>query len=412
MKKIWFYFLMMLAVGLSSTVSILFGRDPLSVVATAILWSFTLIVFLFLHVRFNESRVLMFKLEEQTQIQNLWFETMRDMPCIMKQSRFIFLGPQWSRNLGYSEKELSSVPVLDFIHPEDRNWVSKKFEDVNRISSFEARFKHKSGHWLWLEWNLSPSENGERTFASARDITHWNNSKEASIRDLRVANVSLERFASVAAHQLRSPPRGIIGAVGIILEDYKNQLPKEAIDFLNDIRLDALLMSNIVDGLYRISSFRDKTPLKTQNVSLSEIFDEIKDTLNRQRHPGRLIYPESLPTVKADRSLLIEALTNLVDNGLKFNSSSDKTVEISTDCSEDVWVKIGLKDNGIGIDLRYRNKLFGLFERLRTDYEGTGVGLYLAKVSIEKMGGRIDVSSEVGKGSTFWIILEGGSGLC
>jgi signal transduction histidine kinase len=227
-----------------------------------------------------------------------------------------------------------------------------------------------------------------------------------AIRDLEVANAALSRFASVAAHQLRSPPRGIIGAAQVLLEDFT--LPKDSLPYIEDIRLDAVLMSQIVDGLHRISDVRRLGEVVLTSVDLNQVFSKISETLQRSGYlnGGRILHvEEGLPSILGDHTLLMEAFTNLIKNGFKFNRSFPAEVWISSHESVEAppLRVVVVRDNGIGINMAYQHKLFQLFERLSREFPGTGVGLYLSKMLFDRMNGDIEVSSTLGEGTSFSI---------
>ena len=147
----------------------------------------------------------------------------------------------------------------------------------------------------------------------------------------------------------------------------------------------------------------------THAISLGEFMIELKNEL--ELPPGsELICNDGMPTVLAERTLLRQIFSNLVTNGLKFNNSTCKRVEIGLAAHRDSFCELYVRDNGIGIEPRYHDRIFKMFKRLHThrEFEGTGIGLAIVKKAAVKLGGSIQIESEAGCGSTFLVTLPVG----
>lgn len=225
-----------------------------------------------------------------------------------------------------------------------------------------------------------------------------------AVADLEMRNQDLERFASMTAHQLRSPPRTIAGIAQALQEDYGHLLDADGLQFLADIREDAATMAEIVDGLYRVSKVRTMMDLPLEPIDLNVLLSDIRRiNLKRGgllRSQDKLLWTH-LPLVKADKVLLVEVFRNLIENALKYNESHIKVIRIAAQGREDGRWVITVTDNGIGIDPKYQPKMFQMFQRMHPQYKGTGVGLALVDAIIHKLGGVVTVQSAVGKGCTF-----------
>jgi len=224
-----------------------------------------------------------------------------------------------------------------------------------------------------------------------------------AVADLEARNQDLERFASLTAHQLRSPPRTIAGIAQALQEDYGELLDDEGRQFLADIREDAATMAEIVDGLYRVSRVRTMTDMPLEPVDINEVLADMKIAKTKRgllRSQERLTWSH-LPVVQGDKVLLIEVFRNLIENALKFNESAVKTIKVTAKERPDGRWDIIVQDNGIGIDPKYQPKVFQMFQRMHPQYKGTGVGLALVSAIVQKLGGEVAVKSEAGKGCTF-----------
>jgi signal transduction histidine kinase len=180
-------------------------------------------------------------------------------------------------------------------------------------------------------------------------------------------------------------------------------LDEEGVQFLHDILHEAAQMAEVVTGLHRFSRIRTETDLTYENVDLDALVEDLHRRKNKRNEfqPGwRLVWDE-LPVVRGDRILLAELFANLIENGFKFNEADEPKVAIRYLIKGDSRVQIFVADNGIGIDHKYRTKLFTMFQRLHPTYPGTGVGLALVAAIVAKHGGTIEVDSAVGRGSVF-----------
>jgi light-regulated signal transduction histidine kinase (bacteriophytochrome) len=194
-----------------------------------------------------------------------------------------------------------------------------------------------------------------------------------------------------------------------MLEDFGDDLPEEAAEWLGMIRDDANKMAGVVDALYKFSALRcTEDDLELAPVDLNQVLRNIhKDKAQRGSWNGsKMVWPD-MPIIHANRMMLTEVMANLADNAYKYNPNQDKLLEwVWEPDTQDGWVRIGLKDNGLGLTQHLiDNKLFQLFQRVHPEFEATGhgVGLTTCRYLVMKMGGRIWAESGgPGKGSTFW----------
>ena len=233
---------------------------------------------------------------------------------------------------------------------------------------------------------------------------------EEQKRLLEEANKELDGFVYTVSHDLRAPLRGIDGLAKFIEEDYTGKLDSEGQEYVSKIRASVNRMKQLIDDLLTLSRIsRIKNPF--ENVDMNEL---VKSVVSRvefdiKQNKVELKIAPNLPLVYCDRIKMEEALLNLLSNAIKF-SSKNRTVlpkvEIGYAEAEEVH-EFYVKDNGIGIDKKYHDEIFGIFKRLHTqeEYEGTGAGLSIVKRIIDDHKGAIRVDSEPGKGATFSFTL-------
>ncbi len=261
------------------------------------------------------------------------------------------------------------------------------------LSSLRDRRDRLTGHLLVL-----------------RDVTERKIAERELLRqraDLARSNAELEHFAYLIAHDLRAPLRGINGFSNILLEDHAAQLDAEGREHLTRVAEAARHMGRIIDELLDLSSLT-RAQLRRETVSLSALACRAADEL-RHGSPERRATFDIQPdlTAEGDGRLLRIALANLLENAWKFTSKQPQaTIEfgISEDNGTPVYF---VRDDGIGFDMNYADKLFEAFQRLHSasEFEGVGIGLAAVKRVVERHGGRVWAESEVGKGTTFYFTL-------
>ncbi len=227
--------------------------------------------------------------------------------------------------------------------------------------------------------------------------------------ELSIANQELEAFESSVSHDLRGPLRHIVGFSEIVLADFATQVPAEALMYITKIRDGAGKMDRLIAALLEFSRV-GKRALAREPLDMATMWREVLAEL-RPELTGRTIEVSisELPQCYADPILLRQVLVNLLGNALKYSRNGQSSViAISTlpqlDAGSPVYV---IKDNGIGFDMRYAEKLFAVFERLPNarDFEGTGVGLTTVQRIIKRHGGRIWAESIPDRGATFFFTL-------
>ncbi len=219
---------------------------------------------------------------------------------------------------------------------------------------------------------------------------------------LEESNKKLEEFSHVVSHDLKQPLRTIQAFTQFLLEEYTEVLDEQGIEYLQSLQRSSVRMKNLIDDLLKLSSIGTKRePLEP--VDVREVLADVREDLGALLEGVELVTPEELPTVMANRTRLMELFANLISNAVKYNDKNHKRVEVGWEerASEHVFY---VRDNGMGIEEQYQERIFELFERLgpSDDPESTGAGLAICKRIVEEWGGRIWVESELGQGSTFY----------
>ena len=271
-------------------------------------------------------------------------------------------------------------------------------DDENR--TFEARITRLSS---------------DTVLAVVRDVSlqKWIlGERELLINELELKNAELERFTYTASHDLKSPLITIKGFLGYLREDSKSGNLKRLesdIQRISDAADKMQLLLNDLLELSRIGRMVHKPEPIDLNPMVREVLELLQGRLSHGAIPIRVRVAENLPVIHGDRARLLEVLQNLIDNAGKFMGEQvDPLIEIGQAGNDaDGLPILFVRDNGIGIDPRFKDRIFGLFDKLDPHSEGTGIGLALVKRILEYHGGKIWVESERGKGATFFFTLPG-----
>ncbi|WNO08465.1 PAS domain-containing protein [Teredinibacter sp. KSP-S5-2] len=327
--------------------------------------------------------------------------------------------PKFYELLGYENNELhaSLSGFLSLLHPEDHEEVMKAVNEHIKTGipyDIKYRLKTKSGKYKWFRASAASSLDAvgspRRMVGTIQDINDLklNQDKlEKAITQLKSSNNDLEQFAYVASHDLQEPIRVISSYVQLINRRYRNTFDSDGEEFLAFIVDACKRMQTLINDLLDFSRLGRGTPEKKQ-VNLNEIVTNIQSFLaNKIEETHAVIKVDALPTVIASPSQMERLFQNLIGNSLKYvKEGVPPEVRIGVEETAQSW-QIFINDNGIGIDPKYFDKIFVIFQRLHAidEYSGTGVGLAVCKRIVDSHGGEIWVDSAPGEGTTFTFTL-------
>lgn len=232
-------------------------------------------------------------------------------------------------------------------------------------------------------------------FSKAQTIQKFN-------KELESVNSELESFSYSVSHDLRSPLRAINGYAKMIEEDFADKLDSEGKRMLNVIKDNARNMGLLIDDLLDFSKLGRKELIK-KNVNMNELVKDILTEVSKTIPDKTKVKISELHNIQADVALIKQVMINLISNAVKYSSKKENPlVEIWSE-DEGNFISYCVKDNGAGFDMKFVNKIFGVFERLHSpmEFEGTGVGLALVKRIIIKHGGKIHAEGKVNEGALF-----------
>jgi PAS domain S-box-containing protein len=328
---------------------------------------------------------------------------------------------------GCTRDELIGAPFKDYFTDASRAEAGiKRVLAEGRVTNYELTARAIDGKETVVSYNATTFyDRGRRlqgVFAAARDMTelkrfeHTVRQNEiqrerdaAHAAELAVVNQELEAFSYSVSHDLRAPLRHIHGYVEMLQRATDGQLSDKAMHYLKTITDASEEMGQLIDDLLAFSRV-GRAEIRGTSVQPGELVQDVIRSLEMAIKDRPIVWQiASLPTVVGDVSLLKQVLTNLIDNAVKYTRTCDRaTIEIGCAGEEAGRVVLFVRDNGVGFDMQYAHKLFGVFQRLHRpeEFEGTGIGLATVRRIVARHGGRVWAEGAIDKGATFYFTLE------
>ncbi|HEY3360644.1 MAG TPA: PAS domain S-box protein [Methanosarcina sp.] len=315
---------------------------------------------------------------------------------------------------GCSRSELIGTDFSDyFTEPEKARESYQQVFREGLVLDYELEIQHKDGYVTPVLYNASvyKDETGEviGVFAAARDITERKKAEamlKLKLEELARSNAELEQFAYISSHDLQEPLRMIASYLQLLQRKYQGKLDDKADKYIYFAVDGASRMQNLINDLLEFSRVTTKArefePTDCKSILKQVVFDLEVSIKENEAH----VSYGSLPVVMVDSSQLTQVFQNLISNAIKFRSEKIPEIEISAKRKDNQWL-FSVKDNGIGVDPKFSERIFEVFKRLnkRDEYPGTGIGLSICKKIVERHGGQIWIESESGKGSIFYFTL-------
>jgi PAS domain S-box-containing protein len=348
--------------------------------------------------------------ERRERFERIYRATPAMMHTIDADGYIVEVSDYWLAHLGYRRDDVIGRKSVDFLDPGSRQRaIEVNLPDLFSLganTNLPYRFIRGDGSKVdvLLSSFLERDRDGQplRSYAVMTDVTALREAHEK----LERSNEELDRFATVASHDLQEPLRKIAAFSGLVRRRYGDQLDEDGrrnLDFLVDA---AHRMQRLIDDLLTYSRMSSQ-PLERKPVDVSAVIAQAMENLDAAiaDSEARITVGE-MPVVKADAVLLTQIFQNLIGNALKYRSYATPEIDLSARRDADRWI-FAVSDNGIGLDVKFAEKIFAPFQRLHSHeaYPGTGIGLAMVRQSIERHGGDIWVESEPGSGATFLFTL-------
>jgi PAS domain S-box-containing protein len=347
-------------------------------------------------------------------------EAAPDAMVVVNQSgEIVLLNLQAEKQFGYHRDELVGQKVKNII---PQGFAERLLADDLRSAEdalaqqigtgIELTGRRKDGSEFPIEIMLSPLESAEGILVTAaiRDISVRKTSEEhlvKTVRELKRSNDELQQFAYVASHDLQEPLRMVASYTQLLAQRYKGRLDSDADEFIAYAVDGSTRMQGLIQDLLAYSragtngnALREISSENALNVALASLQATIAES-------GAVVTHDSLPAITTDGTQLAQVFQNLVGNAIKYHGPHVPHVHVSAaQNGGGEWI-FSVRDNGLGIDPQYFDRIFVLFQRLHgpTEFKGTGIGLAICKKMLEGLGGRIWVESQLEKGSTFYFAI-------
>jgi light-regulated signal transduction histidine kinase (bacteriophytochrome) len=278
------------------------------------------------------------------------------------------------------------------------------FEDAGLPVHY--RLRRKDGQIRWVESRVSMVKDSDGKPIGVRGVTTDITELRQVEAELRRSNEELQQFAYVASHDLQEPLRMVTSYLQLIEQRYADQLDEQAHEFIDFAVGGATRMKQLINDLLAYSRVQTNREA-FKPVDVSALVDSVLANLGSQiEETGAMVERDPLPTVRGNATLLTQLFQNLLNNALKFHGENAPKIEVRAERKGPMW-QFAVRDNGIGLDPRYADRIFVLFQRLhsQTKYTGTGIGLTICKKVVESHAGEIWVESQPGQGATFFFTL-------
>lgn len=321
--------------------------------------------------------------------------------------KFININPAYTRIMEYEPAEIldrTAAELNIYVHPDERAQVIQQLREQGTVQNYELLVRTKSGETRSIVVSMEPLlYNEEECILSVFiDISE----RKIMEMELQRSNAELEQFAYVASHDLQEPLRAVAGMVQLLQQRYQSKLDERADEYIGHAVEAATRMQSLINDLLEYSrvnrlgkSFENTATEKSLHNALANLQTAIRESNAEITH-------DPLPSLMVDPAQLTQLLQNLIGNGIKFRGERPLHIHIGAKKIEQAW-QFSVSDNGIGIDPKYYERIFLVFQRLHTrrEYPGTGIGLALCKKIIERHNGQIWVESQPGLGSTFYFTI-------
>ena len=343
------------------------------------------------------------------------------------EGRVLYANDQFLKLFGLEEADLENLVLEDYIAPEFRPILrdrhNRRVAGEEVPTTFEYQGLMKDGTRIWLEVRVCKVTEGDKvigTQSAVRNITDrklaeanlhkLNQELEQKVLErtaqLQELNKELESFSYSVAHDLRGPLRIINGYSEILRKEYQSKLDGEADRIINVIVNNTQRMGKLIDELLNLARLGRKDLVK-QYVDMNELVSVIINEQTSLAHKAIKFDVASLPGAVCDSTLIRQVWSNLISNAIKYSGKQEAPAVTISAAQKDNAIVYTIKDNGVGFDMQYIDKLFGVFQRLhkQSEFEGVGIGLALVHRIITRHGGSIWAEAEEDKGASFHFSL-------
>lgn len=345
----------------------------------------------------------------------IFFEMSPDLLCIAGYDGFFKrINPSVSKLLGYTNEELYSKPINEFIYFEDRAATSKVREELtkrNPLFNFENRYVTKSGEIVWLSWTSLPFDNDKVIFAIAKNITHkkrHEDERNSLLVNLTSINKSLKQLSYKTSHDLRSPVNNLLSIFGLL--DVSKINDAETVKLINMLKLASENLQKTLNNYVDVIGENVGLQINSEELNLNECLNDVLLSINSLIETSKAtinIDFSGSEKVKFNKAYLESIFLNLITNAIKYAKPGRSPVISILSRKVEGIDQLIISDNGLGFEMeKVKDKIFGLHQKFHNHIDSKGIGLYLVYNHVINLGGRIDVESKVHEGTKFTISFK------
>lgn len=344
-----------------------------------------------------------------------FFELSPDLFCIAGfDGYFKKINPAVSKLLGYTNEELFSKPINDFIYSSDQHITSKHRNELTKnkpLLNFENRYVTKSGEIVWLSWTSMPIESQKIVYAIAKNITH--NKKLEEERNLLLTNFAkinkdLKKLSYTGSHDLRSPVNNLLSIFSLL--DVSKIEDPETLQFIDMLKSTSESLRQALNDYVDILILEENNVAQIEELDLSEALNTVTRSINSLIQNSKTTISadfSELEKINFNKAYLESIFLNLITNSIKYARPGNLPIISIHSQKTNGISQLIFSDNGLGFDMNVvKDKIFGLHQKFHNHIDSKGIGLYLVYNHINSLGGNIVVESEINVGTKFIISFK------
>jgi PAS domain S-box-containing protein len=344
-----------------------------------------------------------------------FFELSADLLCIAGFDGFFKkINPAVSKLLGYTNEELFSKPINEFIHIDDRDFTAKVREELTKnkpLLNFENRYVTKSGEIVWLSWTSMPIVDEKLVYAIAKNITHNKKLEEernSLLTKFTKTNKDLKKLSYTSSHDLRAPVNNLLSIFSLL--DVSKIDDPETLKFIEMLKSTSESLKLALNDYVDILTIKDNEIAQVEeldlNKSLNIVMRSISSLIQNSKVSIHVDFSE-LAKINFNKAYLESIFLNLITNSIKYTKPDCFPIISIYSRKINGTDQLIFSDNGIGFDMDLvKDKVFGLHQKFHNHIDSRGIGLYLVNNHITSLGGKIEVESKVNEGTKFIISFK------
>ena len=344
-----------------------------------------------------------------------FFDISPDLLCVAGYDGFFKrINPAVCKLLGYTEEELKSRPINDFVFFDDQNTTNKVRNDLRKripLFNFENRYLTKNGNIVWLLWTSLPIDDDQLVYAIAKNITYKKeieHERNIHITELTKINEDYKQITYTSAHDLRSPVNNLLSVFEIL--DTSQITDSETLELISVLKKTSEGLKETLNDYVTILDKKNSLMTHTEELNLHDSLNEVLFSINSLIQNSQTtinIDFSSLEKIKFNKAYLKSIFLNLITNAIKYGKQNTfPVISISSHMNNEKRQLI-ISDNGIGFDMdKVKDRIFGLHQKFHTNLDSNGIGLYLVYNQVNNLGGHITLESKINEGAKFIITFK------